>query len=89
VGDDIGVLSNGDGGFLDVTCDHSHNDTGLFALVDGFRDTLFQWVLDTSQTQDNEVFFVLFWMFDVLGLLFCEFSVADQERSQRRGGKLV
>lgn len=87
--DDVGILGNGDGGFLDITSDHSNDDTGLFTLVDGFGDALFQRVLDTGQTQDDEVFFVFFRMFNILGLLFCEFSVADQKRSQRRGSKLV
>lgn len=86
--DDVGVFGNSDGSLLDVTSDHSDDDTGLFAFVDCFRDALFEWVLDSCQSQNYETIFVLFWMF-VFGLFFGEFLVANEEGSERASSKLV
>ena len=50
VGNYVGVFGNGDGCLLYVTRYHSDNDAGLLALVYGFWNAFFQWVLDTGQT---------------------------------------
>jgi hypothetical protein len=88
VRDDVGILGDGYCCFLDVTSDHSDDNSGLFAFVYCFRDALFKWILDSSQSKNDKPVLILFWML-ILSLFFCELLVADEKGSERTSSELI
>jgi hypothetical protein len=81
VWNNVGILCDGDGCLLDVSCDHSDYDSCLFASVDGLRDALFQRILDSCEGQNSQVFLIDFRVL-VFGLFFSEFLVANEQSPQ-------
>lgn len=77
MGDDVGIFGDSNGCFFNVTGDHSDDDTGLFAFVDGFRDAFFEWVLDSCQTQNDQRIFIEFRLL-VFGLFFSQFFITNE-----------
>jgi hypothetical protein len=88
VGDDVCILRNCNSCFLDVTSDHSHDNTGLFAFIYCFRYALFKWILYSGQSENDKPILVLLWML-ILSLFFGELLVADEKGSERPGSKLI
>jgi hypothetical protein len=60
----------------------------LLAFVDCFRDSFFEWVLDSCQSKNDEAVLVLFWML-VFSLFFGEFLVTNEEGSEGASSELI
>lgn len=88
VWDDVGIFCNGDSCFSDITSNHSYNNTCLFAFINSLWNTLFKWILNTSQSQNSKISLIKLRHL-ISSLLLRDFPITYQQSPQWTSSKLI